>query len=91
MSISIGSADGSSRMTTSPSNEEGFGQGNYPIVYSTMNITSSPIELISWTTEDGSTYEAPVSLEEGEYIITLLPEAEGLMEVRPAASAAPAE
>lgn len=82
MSISIGSADGSSRMTTSPSNEEGFRQGNYPIVYSTMNITSSPIELISWTTEDGSTYEAPVSLEEGEYIITLLPEAEGLIEIR---------
>ena len=59
-----------------------MGQETYPIVDLTTNITLCPLDLIRWTTESGSTFEVPVSLEEGEYIILLLPEADGLIEIR---------
>ena len=59
-----------------------MGQETYPIVDLTTNITLCPLDLIRWTTESGSTFEAPVSLEEGKYIILLLPEADGLIEIR---------
>ena len=80
--VETSSADGSSRSSFSYPEAESMGQETYPIVDLTTNITLCPLDLIRWTTESGSTFEVPVSLEEGKYIILLLPEADGLIEIR---------
>ena len=83
--VEINSADGFDKRSFSYPEAESTGQEDYPVVDMRTNITLSPIDMIRWVTESGSAFEAPVSLEEGEYIIFLLPEADGLTEVRPAA------
>lgn len=85
--VEINSADGFDKRSFSYPEAESTGQEDYPVVDMRTNITLSPIDMIRWVTESGSAFEAPVSLEEGEYIIFLLPEADGLIEVRPAAPA----
>lgn len=85
--VETASADGSNKWSTSYPEAGSIGQEDYPIADMRTNITLSPIDVIRWVTESGSTFEVPVFLEEGEYVIFLLPEADGLIEVRPAVPA----
>ena len=85
--VEINNADGSHKRMFSYPEAEISGQEKYPIANMNSNITFASIDVIRWVTESGSTFEAPLPLQEGEYIIFLLPEADGLIEVRPAAAA----